>query len=103
MKAATSMSGGLVLGILVGLAVRLVRSLSRVVAGGCDLKSMLLGGRGQVGSGRCPRLLGFPASLLPIAFTGQSGLDAALLARLQVKGVSFDFPDDVFIQHFPLE
>src|SRR5437868_13157208 len=48
-------------------------------------------------------LLNLPASLLPIAFTGQRGFDSALLARLQVKGVSFDLLDDVFGQYLPLE
>ena len=50
-----------------------------------------------------PPLLHLPPILLAIAFTGQRLLDAALLARLQVKGVSFDFLDDVFLQDFPLE
>src|SRR6266481_3170084 len=48
-------------------------------------------------------LLSLPASLLPIAFTGQRLLDAEFLARLQVKGVSLDFPDDVLLQNLPLE
>jgi len=48
-------------------------------------------------------LLSFQTSLLPIALTGQRGFDSALLSRLQVKGVSFDLLDDVFIQYFSLE
>src|ERR1017187_7364486 len=48
-------------------------------------------------------LLSLPASLFPIAFTGQCLLDAELLARLQVKGVSLDLLDDVLRQHLPLE
>src|SRR5215471_8577400 len=48
-------------------------------------------------------LLSLPASLLPIAFTGQRLLDAEFLTRLQIKGVSFYFPDDVFLQNLPLE
>ena len=36
-------------------------------------------------------LLRLPASLLPIAFTGQCLLDPEFLPRLQVEGVAFDF------------
>src|ERR1035437_8010568 len=48
-------------------------------------------------------LLRLPASLLPIAFTGQCLLDPELLARLQVEGVPFDFPYDVLLNDLPLE
>jgi len=48
-------------------------------------------------------LLHLPAILLSIAFTGQRLLDPELLPRLQVKRVSLDFPDYVFLQDFPLE
>jgi hypothetical protein len=48
-------------------------------------------------------LLSLPTSLLPIALTGQRGFHAALLSRLQVKGVSFDLLDDVLLQNLPLE
>src|SRR5690348_13072336 len=48
-------------------------------------------------------LLSFTASLLPIAFTGQRRLHAALLSWLQIKGVSFDLLDDVFSHYLPLE
>jgi hypothetical protein len=48
-------------------------------------------------------LLRLPASLLTIAFTGQRLLDAEFLARLQVKGVPFDFPDDVLLHNLSLE
>src|SRR5450432_18007 len=48
-------------------------------------------------------LLNLPASFLTIAFTGQRLLDAELLARFQVKGVPFDFPDDVLLQNLLLE
>lgn len=48
-------------------------------------------------------LLGLPASLLTIAFTGQRLLNAQFLARLQVKGMSLDFPDYVLLQDLPLE
>ena len=48
-------------------------------------------------------LLRLPASLLAVAFTGQCLLDAEFLARLQVKGVPLDFPDDVLLQNFLLE
>ena len=50
-----------------------------------------------------PPLLHLSPILLSIAFTGQCLLDAALLARLQIKGVSLDFPDNVVLQDFPLE
>ena len=48
-------------------------------------------------------LLSLPASLLTIAFTGQRLLNAQFLARLQVKGMSLDFPDYVLLQDLPLE
>lgn len=48
-------------------------------------------------------LVHFPTSLFTIAFTGQRLLNAQLLAGLQVKRMSFDFPDDVFLQDLPLE
>src|SRR5260370_26974211 len=48
-------------------------------------------------------LLNLPASLLTIAFSDQRLLDAEFLARLQVKGVPLDFPDDVLLQNLPLE
>jgi len=48
-------------------------------------------------------LLSLPARLLTIAFTGQRLLNAQFLARLQVKGMSFDFPDYVLLQDLPLE
>jgi hypothetical protein len=46
-------------------------------------------------------LLNLPASLLAVAFAGQRLLDAEFLARLQVKGAPFDFPDDVLLQNLP--
>ena len=48
-------------------------------------------------------LISLPASFFAIAFTGQCLLHAEFLAGLQVKGVSFDFPDDVLLQNLPLE
>src|SRR5437016_14560152 len=48
-------------------------------------------------------LLSLPASLLAIAFTGQRLLDAEFLAGLQVKRMSFDFSDDVFVHDLPFE
>jgi hypothetical protein len=50
-----------------------------------------------------PPLLSLPPSLLPIALSGQRLLDSEFLSRLQVKSVSFDLPDDVFLQDFPFE
>jgi hypothetical protein len=48
-------------------------------------------------------LLSLPASLLSIALTGQRLLDTEFLPRLQVKGVPFDFPDNVLLQNLPFE
>ncbi|HTA42794.1 MAG TPA: hypothetical protein VK789_10120 [Bryobacteraceae bacterium] len=50
-----------------------------------------------------PRLFDFPATFLPVAFARQRLLDAQLLARLQVKGVPFDFFNNVFLLHLTLE
>src|SRR6516162_841668 len=50
-----------------------------------------------------PLLLRLPASLFAIAFTGQRLLNAEFLAGLQVKGVPFDFADDVLLNNLPLE
>jgi hypothetical protein len=52
---------------------------------------------------RVRSLLGLSASLLSIALSGQRLLDTKFLARLQVKGVSLDFPDYVLLQDLPLE
>jgi hypothetical protein len=43
------------------------------------------------------------ASRLTIAFTGQRLLNAEFLARLQVEGVPFNFPDDVLLNNLSLE
>jgi hypothetical protein len=51
----------------------------------------------------CFHLLRLPASLLAIAFTGQCLFDSELLARLQIEGVPFDFPDDVLLHDLSLE
>jgi hypothetical protein len=48
-------------------------------------------------------LFSLSTCLLPVAFTGQRLLESEFLSRLQVKGVSFDFPNDVFLYHLPLE
>jgi hypothetical protein len=50
-----------------------------------------------------PLLLRLPASLFAIALTGQRLLDTEFLAGLQIKGVSFDFADDVLLNNLPLE
>ena len=49
-----------------------------------------------------PLVLLFP-SFFPAAFTRQRFLDTLLFARLQVKGVTLDLLDDVFLLHFALE
>ena len=43
------------------------------------------------------------SSLLPAAFTRQCFFHALLLAGLQIKGVTLDLLDDVFLLHLPLE
>jgi hypothetical protein len=48
-------------------------------------------------------LFSFSASLLTIAFTREGLLYAKLLTGLEVKGVPFHFPDDVFLQNFPFK
>jgi hypothetical protein len=48
-------------------------------------------------------LLRFPATLLPVPFTGESGFHALFLAWLQVEGMTLDFFNDVFLLHLPLE
>jgi hypothetical protein len=42
-------------------------------------------------------------SLFAVALTGKGGLDALLLARLQVVGVTLDFLDDVLLLNLPLK
>jgi len=48
-------------------------------------------------------LFSLPTRLLPIAFTGQRLFDSEFLAWLQIKGVPFDFPDDILLYNLPLE
>jgi hypothetical protein len=48
-------------------------------------------------------LLDFPAILFPVPFAGQRLLGPELLARLQIKGMSFDFLNDVLLLDLPLE
>ena len=48
-------------------------------------------------------LLDLPAILLPVAFPSQRLLGPQLLSRLQVKGMSFDFLDDVLLLDLTLE
>jgi hypothetical protein len=45
----------------------------------------------------------FLACLLAGALASKRSLDAFLLSGFQVKGVSFDLLDDVFLLHFALE
>src|ERR1700733_1131424 len=45
----------------------------------------------------------FLACLFPGAFASERGLDAFLLSGLQIKGVSFDLLNDVFLLHLALE
>jgi hypothetical protein len=49
-----------------------------------------------------PLLLRLPASLFAIALTGQRLLETEFLAELQIKGVSFDFADDVLLNNLVL-
>jgi hypothetical protein len=48
-------------------------------------------------------LFHLPAILFPVAFAGQRLLGPELLARLQVKGVSFDFLNNVLLLDLSLE
>ena len=52
---------------------------------------------------RSRRLLDVFVALLPVAFPGKRFFGAALLARLQVKGVTLDLLDDVFLLHLALK
>ncbi len=42
-------------------------------------------------------------SFLPSSFSGQGRLQSLLFSGLQVKGVLFGIPDDVFLLHLPLK
>jgi hypothetical protein len=48
-------------------------------------------------------LFHFPARFLPVPFAGQRLLGPALLSRLQVERMAFDFFNDVFLLHLSLE
>jgi hypothetical protein len=48
-------------------------------------------------------LFEIPATLLPVSLPGQSLLDPLPFSRFQVKGMFFDFFDDVLLLDFPLE
>jgi hypothetical protein len=48
-------------------------------------------------------LIHFPTSLFPVSLARKSLFHAEFLAGLQVKGVPFDFPNDVLLQNLPLE
>jgi hypothetical protein len=45
----------------------------------------------------------FPANFLPVSFAGQRLLDPELLARLQIKGVTLHFLNNVLCQDFTFE
>ena len=49
------------------------------------------------------RLLDDAAKLLPVAFTGEGRLQAAFFAGRNVKGMTLDFTNDVFLLDFTLE
>jgi hypothetical protein len=48
-------------------------------------------------------LFHLPAIFFPVSFPGQRLLNPELLARLQIKGVSLDVLNDVFLLDLPLE
>ena len=48
-------------------------------------------------------LFHFPARLLPVSFTGQSLFSPQLLTRLEVKGVTLHFFNDVLLLDLTLE
>jgi hypothetical protein len=49
------------------------------------------------------KLLHLTTTFLSVSLTSQSLLGPLLLPRLQVKRVTFDFFDDVFLLHLTLE
>jgi hypothetical protein len=50
-----------------------------------------------------PPLIHFAPSLFAVSFACKSLFHAKFLAGLQVKGVPFDFPNDVLLQNLSLE
>ena len=51
-----------------------------------------------------PRFLfDFPATFLPVSFAGKRLLDPELLTKLQIKGMTFHFLDDVLLLYLSLE
>jgi hypothetical protein len=60
-------------------------------------------GRAALYCSNCPALVLFLACFLTCPLASQRGFHALFLARLQVKGVSLDLLDDVFLLHFPLK
>lgn len=74
----------------------------------CWVIELLLAARAEKGRStiemlRPSGLFDFPATFLPVAFSGQCLLYAKLFTWFQVKRMSLYFFDDVFLLHFALE
>lgn len=81
------------------------------------LPALFSGGNRYLDEPRSATRLGSPSNLSPgmkgdsheicpasrLALSGQGLLDAEFLPGLQVKGVPFDFPDDILLHNLPLE
>ena len=65
----------------------------------------VLNEKGEADANRfaCWMLFDFPATLLPVPFAGERLLHPFLFTRLQIEGMPFDFFNDVFLLHLPLE
>jgi hypothetical protein len=48
-------------------------------------------------------LFDFPATLLPISFTGEGGFNPHFFTRLQIERMALDLFNDVFLLHLALE
>ena len=48
-------------------------------------------------------LFRFPAALLPVPFTGESGFHTLFLTWLQIEGMALDLFNDVFLLYLPLK
>ncbi len=70
---------------------------------GARFESAAPGGSGRVSAVRQFALILFFTRLLAGPLACQCCLDSLFLAGLQVKGMSFDFLDNVFLLHLALE
>jgi hypothetical protein len=61
------------------------------------------GSEARAGRFACWWLFDFPATLLPVSFTGKSCFNPLFFSRLQIERMPFNFFDDVFLLYFPFE